>query len=58
LSLTLLNKFIEIFSKISKENGAKIEFTHYLHIKSYETPLEVSSKKYIKYQFNDLNKFR
>ena len=36
----LLNEVIKIFSKISEENGAKIEVKHELHIEAYETPLD------------------
>jgi len=41
----LLDEVIEIFSKITKENGAKIEFKHELHIEAYETPLNHSVVK-------------
>jgi tripeptide aminopeptidase len=41
----VLNEVIKIFSKITKENGAKIEFKHELHIESYETPLNHSVVK-------------
>ncbi len=34
-----LNEVIKIFSKITKQYGAKIEVTHELHIEAYETPL-------------------
>ena len=41
----LLNEVIEIFSKIAKEHGAKIEVSHQLHIEAYETPLNHSVVK-------------
>lgn len=41
----LLNEVIEIFSKITKEHGAKMEFKHELHVEAYETPLNHSVVK-------------
>jgi len=38
-TFVLLNEVIKIFSKTSKEHGAKIEVKHELHIEAYETPL-------------------
>ena len=38
----LLNKVIEIFSKITKEHGAKMEVKHELCIEAYEIPLNHS----------------
>ena len=35
----LLNEIIEIFTLVAKENGAKLEVKHELHIEAYETPL-------------------
>ena len=36
----LLKEVIEIFSRITRENGAKLEVKHELHIEAYETPLD------------------
>jgi tripeptide aminopeptidase len=47
-TLMLLDDVIEIFSKITEENGAKMEFKHELHIEAYETPLNHSVVKRFK----------
>jgi tripeptide aminopeptidase len=36
----LLDKVVEIFSKVTEEHGAKMEFAHEIRISAYETPLD------------------
>ena len=44
-TFALLEDVIKIFSKITVENGAKLEIKHELHIEAYETPLNHSVVK-------------
>jgi tripeptide aminopeptidase len=41
----LLDEVIKTFSKITEENGAKIEVKHEFHIEAYETPRDHSVVK-------------
>lgn len=44
-TFVVLNKVIELFSKVTEEHGAKMEVEHEFRIEAYETPLDHSVVK-------------